>query len=166
MGKDMRSQEGRGGEEAQILNVPLPLDCSPQTTTPRRLPPCSASSPLDRPITLAAAGRAASAVALPEFLNHRRKEGKKEEIKIWKDSSVRTLGSLLTAGVPRDVVGRSVGLGRLGARRNEVGMHTYSRSYPFNQPTPRGGKDGHKNVFLIHSFEPLAAGNIFIRLGR
>ena len=63
--------------------------------------PCRASHSLDRPTDherpLAGGAAAVAAVALPEFLNHRRKEEKKEEIKIWKDSLAPPLGSLLTA---------------------------------------------------------------------
>ena len=74
LGKDMRSGEGgEGGEEAEILNVPLPLDCSPQTT---------ASPPLDRPTDRARwpprEGVAAAAVALPSRVFESSQKGREE----------------------------------------------------------------------------------------
>ena len=137
----MRSEEG--GQEAEILNVPLPLDCSAHHKQPRHAtsPSCVPSlRSTDRPPERGAA------VALPEFLNHRRKEGREER-------GDKDLEGLLRPSACKfvDCSWRSwrccPSVGRLGERQNVVGMHTYSRSYPLNQPSnqpPVGERTGTK----------------------
>ena len=72
----------RRGEEAEILNVPLPLDCSPArplTTNNHTTSPSSLPSPFLRPLhSTDRPSKERPLPLLPEFLNHCRKEGKKE----------------------------------------------------------------------------------------
>ena len=120
-----------------LLTAPLTTN---NHATPRRLPASPRSArPTDRPPERGAA------VALPEFLNHRRKEGREER----GDKDLEGLRPSAWKFV--DCSWRSwrccPSVGRLGERQNVVGMHTYSRSYPLNQPSnqpPVGERTGTK----------------------